>query len=60
MTAYVMNNVEMGNIVEEETALPPKDWTVDGRGGTTLEVPFIFAVMRRHRISVVKVGDEND
>jgi hypothetical protein len=55
-----MNNVEMGNIVEEETTLPPKDWTVDGRGGTTLEVPFIFAVMRRHRISVVKVGDEND
>jgi hypothetical protein len=60
MTAYVMNNVEMGNIVEEETALPPKDWTVDGRCGTALVVPFIFSVMRCHRIGVVKVGDEDN
>ena len=55
-----MNNVEMCNIVEEETALPPKDRTVDGSCGTTLVVPFIFAVMRRHRIGVVKVGNEDN
>lgn len=57
---YVMDDMEMSNIVEEETALPSKEVTVDGSSSTALEVPLLAAVMGQSRVRVVKVSDHDD
>ena len=41
----VMDDMEVGDIVKEETALPSEEVAVDGSGGATLEVPFLATVV---------------
>jgi len=57
---YVMNDVEVRNIMEEEAALPSEERPVNGGSGTTLEVPFLATVVGESRIGVMEVGDHND
>ena len=55
-----MHDVIVRNVMEEETAHPPEEVTIDGGGGTTLVVPLALAVVREHRVGVVKVGDHDE
>jgi len=57
---YVVNDVEVGNIVEEEATLPAQEVPVDGSSSSTLEVPFLAAVVGERGVSVMKVGDHDD
>ena len=43
---HMMDNVVVCDVVEEETALPSKEVSVDGCSRATLEVPFIATVVR--------------
>lgn len=56
----VVDDVIVGDIVEEEASLPSEEGTVDGAGGATLERPLSLAVMRETLISVVEVGDHDE
>ena len=42
---YMMDNVEVRDIVEKKTALPSKKVPVDGCSRSTLEVPFLATVV---------------
>ena len=42
---YMVDNVEVCDIVEEETALPSKEVPVDCCSRSTLEVPFTATVV---------------
>lgn len=55
-----MNDMEMSDIMEEETALPSKNWSIDRGGRTPLEVPLLAAIVRHNRIRVMKVGNHDD
>lgn len=56
----VVDDVVVGDVVEEETSLPAEEVTVDGSGGTTLEGPFLLAVVGEHGVGVVEVGDHDE
>ena len=57
---YVMDDMEVSDVVEEEAALPSEERPVDGGSGTTLEVPFLATVVRESGVGVMEVGDHND
>ena len=57
---YMMNDMEVRDIMEEEAALPSEERPVDGGSGTTLEVPFLATVVGESGIGVMEVGDHND
>jgi hypothetical protein len=57
---YVVNDMEVGNVVEKEAPLPTQEVPVDGGGSTSLETPFLAAVVREIRIGVVQVCDHDD
>lgn len=48
------------NIVEEETALPSKERSINGGSGAALEIPLPSAVVRQRRIRMVEISDHND
>jgi len=56
----VVNDMEVGNVVEKEAPLPTQEVPVDGGGSTSLETPFLAAVVREIRIGVVQVCDHDD
>lgn len=49
----------MGNIVQEEPALPAEEVSVDGGCSASLEVPLTIAIVRKLDIGVVQVGDHD-
>ena len=57
---YVVDDMEVGNIVQEEASLPAEERPIAGRSCAALEVPFLAAVMRHDRVGVVEVSDHND
>jgi len=56
----VVDNVEVSDVVEEESSLPSKDRSVNGGSGTSLEVPFLSAVVGHDGVGVVQVGDHDE
>jgi hypothetical protein len=58
--AYVVDNVVVGDIVEEEASLPAKERTIDGTSSTTLEVPLLTAIVGHGSVSVMEVGNHDD
>ena len=56
----VVDDVVVGDVVEEEASLPAEEGTVDSGSGATLEVPLFSTVVREARVSVVQVGDHDD
>jgi hypothetical protein len=56
----VVDDVVVGNIMEEEASLPSEERPVDGSGSTALEVPLLAAVMGESRVGVVQVGDHDN
>ena len=52
--------MKVSDIVEEETTLPSQEISIDGSGGSALEVPFLSAVMRHDAVGVVEVGDHDN
>ena len=55
-----MDDVEVGNIVEEETTLPAEDGPVNSGSSTALEVPLLSAVVGQRGVGVVEVGDHDN
>ena len=53
-------DVVMGDIVEEEAALPAEEGAIDGSGRATLVTPSAAAVVRDIRVCVVEVGDHDE
>lgn len=56
----VVNDMEVGDIMKEEAALPAKTIPVDGGGSTSLVVPFIVAVVGKIRVGVVEICDHDE
>lgn len=56
----MMDNMEVGDIVEEESSLPPQEVTINSCGRTSLEVPFLVPVMGKIWCRMVKVCDHDD
>ena len=50
----------VSDIVEEEASLPAKNITINSGDSTTLEVPFLAAIVGEEGIGVVEVGDHDD
>lgn len=50
-----MNDVEMSDVVEEETSHPPKEITIDGSGCTTLKVPLCRTIVWELGVCMVQV-----
>ena len=57
---YMMNDMEVRDIMKEEAALPSEERPVDGGSGTTLEVPFLAPVVGESGIGVMEVGDHDN
>ena len=60
MQTYMVNDVKVSNVVQEEPPLPTQEISVDSSSRSTLEVPLFSTIMREGRISVVEVGNHND
>lgn len=56
----VMNDMEVSDMVEEEVALPAQEVPVHRGGGTTGEAPRVVAVVRKHGIRVMKIGNHHE
>lgn len=55
-----MDDVEVGDTVEEEVTHPAEEVTVEGRSGTTRVGPLLAAVVGQLGVGVVEVGDHNE
>lgn len=56
----VVNDVEVGDIVQEEAPLPAEEITIYSRRSAPLEVPLSVAVVREFDVRVVKVSDHDE
>lgn len=56
----MVNDVEMGNVVEEEATLPAQNRPINGGGSSSLEVPLLAAIVGHDGVSVVQVSDHDD
>jgi hypothetical protein len=56
----MMDDVVVGDIVEEEATLPSQKVSVDGCSSSTLEVPFLASVVRELRVSMVEICNHDD
>ena len=52
----VVDDVVVGDIVKEESPLPPEEGTVDGASGATLEAPLALAIMGEALVGVVELN----
>ena len=54
-----MNDMEVGDTVEEEVALPTQEVPVHSGCGAARERPGVIAVVGKHRVGVMEVRDHN-
>ena len=56
----MVGDVVVRHVMEEETASPTEEWSVDGGNGATDESPRVLAEVRHRRVGMVKIGEHND
>ena len=56
----VVDDVEVSDVVEEESSLPTENGSVNGSSSTTLEVPFLSAVVGHDGVGVVEVSNHDE
>jgi hypothetical protein len=56
----VVHDVVVGDVVQEEAALPAEEVAVDGARGAALEGPLALAEVRERGVRVVEVGDHDE
>jgi len=56
----MMDNMVMGDIMQEHSSLPSKEVPIDSSSSASLEGPFVFAIMGHLWISVMEVGDHDE
>lgn len=56
----MMYHMIVGDIVQEEPALPAQEVPVDGGSCTALVVPFLSTIMWQERIGVMQIGDHDE
>ena len=56
----VMDDVVVGDVVQEKAAHPAEEVTVHSRGGASLEIPLRLAIVRQRRVRVVEVRDHDE
>ena len=60
MTTYMVNDVVVCDIMEEEAPLPAQEVPIRRRGSPTLEVPLALAIVWELDVGVLEVGDHRD
>ena len=55
-----MDDVVVGDVVQEKAAHPAEEVTVHSRGGASLEIPLRLAIVRQRRVRVVEVRDHDE
>jgi hypothetical protein len=56
----MVGDVVVGNVVEEETASPTEEGSIDGGDSATYERPRVLAEVRHRRVGMVKIGEHHD
>lgn len=56
----VMDDMEVGDVVQEESTLPSEEVAIDGRSSTPLEVPLAIAIVGKLHVGMVEVRDHDE
>ena len=56
----MLDNVIVGDIMEEKTVLPSEERPVDSGCGAALEIPFLSAIMKKLWACMLQVGDHDN
>lgn len=55
-----MNDMEVGDVVKEEAALPSEERPVDSGGSTALEIPLLATVVGENGVGVMEISNHDD
>lgn len=56
----VVDHMIVRHVVEEETALPSKNISIDSTSGTTLVGPLLASVVGKHGVGMVEIRDHDE